>query len=79
MEMSTDEVLADGDAEEIEMNHEISEESEDETDKNPNGFTQEELNDWVQNAGLSKEISELIASSLKEKNCLAPRTYNFLP
>ncbi|CAH0561690.1 unnamed protein product [Brassicogethes aeneus] len=62
MEMSADEVSSDGDAEDVKMKSETSEESEDETDENPNGFTQEELNDLVRDAGLSKEISELIAN-----------------
>jgi len=73
-ETSTDEVSAGSDVEDVEMHHETSEESSDETDKNPNVFTQEELNDLVRDAGLSKEISELLASRLKEKNCLAPGT-----
>ena len=37
-------------------------------------FNQDELSDMVRDAGLSKEISELIASRLQEKNCLAPGT-----
>jgi len=41
---------------------------------NFNGFTQDELNDLVRDAGLSKEISKLLASRLKEKHCLAPST-----
>lgn len=73
-ETSTDEVSAGSDVEDVEMHHETSEESSDETDKNPNVFTQEELNDLVRDAGLSKEIYELLASRLKEKNCLAPGT-----
>jgi len=74
LEMSTNEILADSHAEDIEMQHEASEESEDESDENPNGFTQNELNDLVRDAGLSKEIFELLASRLKEKYCLAPGT-----
>lgn len=37
-------------------------------------FTQDELNDLVRDLGLSKESSELLASRLKEKGCLASKT-----
>jgi len=36
----------------------------------PQRFTQEELNDLVRDLNLSKAASELLASRLKEKNCL---------
>ncbi|XP_014480045.1 PREDICTED: uncharacterized protein LOC106747216 [Dinoponera quadriceps] len=55
----SDEDLAYGDNEDVEMNSETSEESKDATDVDSKGFTQEELNDLVRDAGLSKEISEL--------------------
>jgi len=73
LEISTDEVLADSHVD-IEMQDEGSEKSEDESDENPNGFTQDKLNDLVRDAGLLKEISELLASRLKEKHCLASGT-----
>lgn len=40
-------------------------------DKQPNIFTQGELNDLVRDLSLSKEKAELLASRLKEKNLLA--------
>jgi hypothetical protein len=41
---------------------------------NKETFDQDELNDLVRDLGLSKQSSELLASRLKEKNCLAPKT-----
>ncbi|CAH1106397.1 unnamed protein product [Psylliodes chrysocephalus] len=35
-------------------------------------FSQEELNDLIRDLALSKQASELLASRLKEKNCLQP-------
>ena len=37
-------------------------------------FNQSELSDLVRDLGLSKELSEVLASRLNEKNCLSPRT-----
>lgn len=51
-----------------------SQKSEDGQPGNSHCFTQDELSDLVRDAGLSKEISELVASRLKEKNFLAPGT-----
>jgi len=39
----------------------------------PQQFTQTELNDLVQDLNLSKRAFELLASRLKEKNCLKPQ------
>jgi hypothetical protein len=38
----------------------------------PQQFSQKELNDLIRELNLSKEASELLASRLKEKNCLKP-------
>ena len=38
------------------------------------GFCQEELNDLIRGFGLTKKLSELLASRLAEKNCLLPDT-----
>lgn len=51
-----------------------SQESEDVQHSIFHSFNQDELSDLVRDAGLSKEISELIASRLQEKNCLVPGT-----
>lgn len=37
-------------------------------------FSQEELSDLIRDLSLSKEAAELLASRLKEKNCLQPET-----
>ena len=37
-------------------------------------FNQSELSDLVRDLGLSKELSEVLASRVNEKNCLSPRT-----
>ena len=41
----------------------------------PQLFSQNELNDLARDLNLSKESSELLASRLKEKNLLQPRTF----
>ena len=38
----------------------------------PKQFTQQELNDLIRDLNLSKQGSELLASRLKEKNCVQP-------
>lgn len=38
---------------------------------NPKPFSQNELNDLIRDLDLSKERAELLASRLKEKNCLS--------
>jgi len=75
LEISTDEVLADSHVEDIEMQDEASEESEDESDENPNSFTQDELNDLVRDAGLSKEISASSTSVKAERKKLLSSRY----
>ena len=47
-----------------------TEESNDESILSPQCFNQEELSDLVRDLGLSKELSEVLASRLKEKNLL---------
>ena len=48
--------------------------SEDEVNQAPSKFTQEELSDLCRDLGLSKEDSELLASRLRDKKCLASGT-----
>ena len=43
-----------------------------ESSSSPKHFTQQELNDLIRDLNLSKQGSELLASRLKEKNCLQP-------
>ena len=44
------------------------------TEDTPGQFTQGELNDLIRDLNFSKESSEILASRLKEKNCLLPQT-----
>lgn len=46
----------------------------DKIDENSKGYTQDELSDLVRDLGLSKESTELLASRLKEKDFLVPKT-----
>ena len=43
-----------------------------ESSSSPKQLTQQELNDLIKDLNLSKQGSELLASRLKEKNCLQP-------
>lgn len=86
IEVSIDEVSVDKNTENVLMEKEEQEdvplESEeveereqvDMSEENHRGFNQGELIDLVRDLGFSKESSELLASRLKGKNCLAPKT-----
>lgn len=66
-------VLMAEEEEEIKDQHSSSgSEYEQEIQSTPQQFSQEELNDLIRDLGLSKQASELLASRLKEKNCLQP-------
>ena len=47
----------------------------DKDDKVPETFSQSDLNDLVRDLYLSKDLSELLASRLNEKNVLDPETF----
>lgn len=61
--------------EEVMETHNISSSSKDENNQDQQKFSQVDLSDLCRDLGLSKESSELLASRLKEKNCLTRGTH----